>query len=119
METENILFKTNSSDFKRFYSIHEKTHITYITHIIHITYITHIIYITNIFCITHIAHITCITYITNIFKFIFKYIKIKKKTIKIFFYNFFLYIKMVNNYYQKHKEKPRKLACEGYQNFPE
>ena len=32
---------------------------------------------------------------------------------------FFLYIKMVNNYYQKHEERLRKEAREKYQNFSE
>ena len=32
---------------------------------------------------------------------------------------FFLYIKMVNNYYQKHKEKLSKQARERHQNFSE
>ena len=30
---------------------------------------------------------------------------------------FFLYLKMVNKYYQKHKEKLRKEAREKYQNL--
>ena len=30
---------------------------------------------------------------------------------------FFLYINVTNNYYQKHKEKLRKEACERYQNL--
>ena len=55
----------------------------------------HIIYITHIICITHIL------------------IFILLKLIKIFFYNFFfLYIKMVNKIYQKHKERLRKEARE-------
>ena len=33
--------------------------------------------------------------------------------------NCFLYIKMVNNYYQKHKERLRKEALERYQSFTE
>ena len=32
---------------------------------------------------------------------------------------FFLYIKMVNNYYQKHEERLRKEAREKYQNLSE
>ena len=40
------------------------------------------------------------------------YIKLIKYVFK-----FFLYIKMLNNYYQKHKEKPQKVACERYQSF--
>ena len=38
---------------------------------------------------------------------------------KIFFINFFLYIKMVNKYYQKHKEKLQKESRERYQNLSE
>ena len=55
-------------------------------------------------------------YITHISKWIFKHIK---KLIKIFVYNFFLYIKMTNKYYQKQKEKLRKEARERYQNLSE
>ena len=33
--------------------------------------------------------------------------------------SFFVYIKMVNKYYQKHKEKLRKEAREIYQNISE
>ena len=36
---------------------------------------------------------------------------------KIFFTILFLYIKMTDNYYQKHKEKLEKEACERYQNL--
>ena len=43
--------------------------------------------------------------------------KIKKKTDKIFFIKFFLYIKIVNKYYQKNKEKLWKEACQRYQNL--
>ena len=32
---------------------------------------------------------------------------------------FFLYIKILNNYYQKNKEKLSKKACERYQNLSE
>ena len=31
----------------------------------------------------------------------------------------YAYIKMVNKYYQENKEKPRKEACERYQNISE
>ena len=40
------------------------------------------------------------------------YIKLIKYVFK-----FFLYIKMLNNHYQKHKEKLQKEACERYQNL--
>ena len=40
------------------------------------------------------------------------YIKLIKYVFK-----FFLYIKMLNNYYQKHKENLQKEACERYQNL--
>ena len=40
------------------------------------------------------------------------YIKLIKYVFK-----FFLYIKMLNNYYQKRKEKLQKEACERYQNL--
>ena len=36
-----------------------------------------------------------------------------------FFINFFVYIQVVNNYYQKHKEKLWKEARERYQNLSE
>ena len=35
------------------------------------------------------------------------------------FYNFFLYIKIATNYYQKHKEKLRKKDRKRYQNLSE
>ena len=62
------------------------------------TYKTHFIYITHIVKLTFKAY---------------------KKTVKIFSHIFFLYIKMLNNYYQKHKEKLRKEACERYKNLSE
>ena len=43
--------------------------------------------------------------------------KAYNKTEKIFVYNFFLYVKMKNNYYQKHKEKLPKEARVRYQNL--
>ena len=42
-----------------------------------------------------------------------------QETNKKIFYNFFLYIKMTNKYYQKHKENPWKEAHERYQNISE
>ena len=45
--------------------------------------------------------------------------KAYKKTDKTFFYIFFLYIKMTNNYYQKHKEKLSKKTRERHQNLSE
>ena len=36
-----------------------------------------------------------------------------------FFVKFFVYIKMVNKYYQKHKEILQKGACERHQNLSE
>ena len=41
------------------------------------------------------------------------------KAYKIFFIYIFFYLKMPNNYYEKHKEKIRKEARERYQNFSE
>ena len=38
---------------------------------------------------------------------------------KNIFINFFLYIKITNNYYQKHMERLRKEAREKYQNLSE
>ena len=38
---------------------------------------------------------------------------------KILFINFFLYIKIANNYYQKHKEKLQKESRKRYQNLSE
>ena len=37
----------------------------------------------------------------------------------MFFISFFVYKTMVNNYYQKHKERIQKKAEEGYQNICE
>ena len=45
--------------------------------------------------------------------------KAYKRTNKIFFIKFFLYIKITNNYYQKHKEKPQKEAGDRYQSLSE
>ena len=42
-----------------------------------------------------------------------------QKLIIYFFINFFLYIKMTNNYYQKHKERLRKEARERYESLTE
>ena len=36
-----------------------------------------------------------------------------------FFVKFFVYMKMVNKYYQKHKEILQKGACERHQNLSE
>ena len=36
-----------------------------------------------------------------------------------FFVKFFVYIKMINKYYQKHKEILQKGACERHQNLSE
>ena len=47
---------------------------------------------------------THITYVTHILKLIFELYK------KVFFIIFFLYIKVANNYYQKHKERLEKEA---------
>ena len=38
---------------------------------------------------------------------------------KVLFIIFFLYVKIVNNYYQKHKERLRKEARERCQNLSE
>ena len=38
---------------------------------------------------------------------------------KILFINFFLYIKIANNYYLKHKEKLQKESRKRYQNLSE
>ena len=46
-------------------------------------------------------------------------IKLILKAYKTFFIIFFLYIKIKNNYYQKHKEELWKGACEKYQNLSE
>ena len=61
----------------------------------------------------HILYITHITYITHKIKLIFKAYKETKKNILIFF----IYIKMKNSYYQKHKEKAQKEAPERFQNL--
>ena len=42
------------------------------------------------------------------------FLKANKKTVKIFVYNFFLYIKMLTGYYKK---KAFKEACQRYQNL--
>ena len=55
---------------------------------------------------------THMTYIAHMIKLLFK---AYKKSDKIFFDNFFfLYIKMVKNYYKKHKERLHKEARERY-----
>ena len=41
------------------------------------------------------------------------------KTNRIFFYNFFVYVKTISKYYQKYKKKLRKEARERYQNLSE
>ena len=41
---------------------------------------------------------------------------IYKKLINVLLLIFFLYIKMVNKYYQKHKERLQKYTSERYQN---
>ena len=53
---------------------------------------------------------------THILKVILKHIK---KLIKTFFINYFLYIKMVNKYYQNIKEKLWKEICKRNQNLSE
>ena len=45
--------------------------------------------------------------------------KAYEKTNKTFFKFFFLYMKMTNKYYEKHKEKLQKEAREIYQNVSE
>ena len=46
-------------------------------------------------------------------------LKAYKNTNKIFLIDFFLYIKMTNNYYQKQKEKRWKEVCGRYQSLSE
>ena len=62
-----------------------------------------------------------ITYITHvIYKFFVKlYFKVYffKFITKMFFTTFFVYIKMVNNYYQKRNKRLRKEPCERYENL--
>ena len=65
---------------------------------------------------TLIIYITHIIHLTYMIKLIFK---AYKKTDKIFFKMFFLYIKISNNYYQKSKERLPKKARERYQNLSE
>ena len=85
--------------------IHKNIHIIHITHVLtHIIYITHITYMTHNIHITHIVKLTFKTY---------------KKTDTIFFYNCFLYIKMLTRYYQKYKERLSKKVRERYQNVSE
>ena len=71
----------------------------------HIVYITHIIYITYIAYITQIVYIILITYIIHLIKLTFK---AYKKTDKIYFHNFFLYMKMLAGYYYKKKQQQKK-----------
>ena len=52
-----------------------------------------------------------IIYIAHTIELIFKDIK--------YFYNFFLYIKMINEHYQTHKERRRKEEHKRYQNLSE
>ena len=54
---------------------------------------------------------------THILKIIFK--AYKKMLTKYFLISLFLYIEMVNKYYQKHKERLRKETPERYQNLSE
>ena len=54
---------------------------------------------------------------THILKIIFK--AYKKMLTKYFLISLFLYIEMVNKYYQKHKERLRKETRERYQNLSE
>ena len=64
--------------------------------ITHIIYITHIVSITHVTCITYIMYIIHTVCITGIFK------AYRKRTDKIVFQNFFfLYIKIIDNYYKK------------------
>ena len=43
--------------------------------------------------------------------------KVHKKTDKIFFHNFFIYIKMLTDYYQKNKESFQKRLLKGTKIF--
>ena len=61
---------------------------------------------------TYMNHIT---YKIHTIKLIFE--AYKKKLKKFFLHFFFLYIKITNNDYQKHKERLRKEAREKYQNL--
>ena len=70
----------------------------------HTTYITLIIYITNVVYITHNLH--------SSYNLCNSYFKVSILNFMIFF----LYIKMANEYYQKHKERLWKEAQERYQN---
>ena len=87
--------------------IHKNVHIIYITHVL-----THIIYIAHIIYITHISYITHIRLVKLIFK-------AHKKTDKTFFKIFFLYIKILTEYYKKNKEMISKKVREMYQNLSE
>ena len=82
----------------------------------HITYIFHINYITQIIHITHITYIIHIIYINHTRKLIFK---AYKKTNEDIFNIFFLYTKIKNNYYSKHKERLRKEVCKRNENLSE
>ena len=65
---------------------------------------------THIICITHIIYRIYIIYTSHI---ILKLIK------NAFYKNVFVYIKMVNKYHQKHKERLPKEAHERYENLSE
>ena len=76
---------------------------------------------------THITNITDITYVHssyylhNSYYLLNSHFKVYffEAYKKIFFIIFFLYIKMVNKYYQKDKERLRIEARERYQNLSE
>ena len=76
--------------------IHKTTHITYTTHII-----------TQLILFTRYLHNSC-------FKVYFL-----KLIRKIFFINFFVYMKMTNDYHQKRNKRPQKEARERHQNLSE
>ena len=85
----------NSCNLHNTYNLH-----SWYNYITHINYVTHIIYITHITSTNHTI------------KLIFK---AYKKTTENIFINSFLYIKMANNYYRKHRERIGKEAREKYQ----
>ena len=79
---------------------------------IYILYIYVYIYIYIYIYITYITHVIYKFFVKLYFKvYFFKFIT------KMFFTTFFVYKKMVNNYYQKRNKRLRKEPCERYENL--
>ena len=119
MKKKNNFFENKnqviSSDFKWFTKYWYNLRNSYNSYNLpHITYITHVIYITRIIHITQNLHYSYNSHNS------YNLHNLPTHTIKLNFKAFFfLYIEMVNNYYQKHKDRIQKEASERYQNLSE